>query len=118
MGDSHITETYTYTDTCGPWLENVALDTHIGIYPGTETQSQNFIKKDTGADTYPHTFLMQIETFTQKQADIQFHRDTPLYTERHTDTCTHMSSHIDYRCSPRYTKRHTETYIHRGMKGT
>ena len=39
MGDSHITETYTYTDTCGPWLENVALDTHIGIYPGTETQS-------------------------------------------------------------------------------
>ena len=39
MEDSHITETYTYTHTCGPWLENVALDTHIGIYLGTETQS-------------------------------------------------------------------------------
>ena len=94
MEDSHITETYTYTHTRGPWLENVALDTHIDIYLGTETQSQNFIKKDTGADTYPHTFIMQIETFTQKQADIQFHRDTPLYTQRHTYTHRHTWVHI------------------------
>ena len=39
MEDSHITETYTYTHTRGPWLENVVVYTHLDMYPGTETQS-------------------------------------------------------------------------------